>query len=863
MTPDQPTLTVSNRKRLAYLGSAAAVCMLGLMLVTVAGEVFNRTLSIEDYLIFHLMAEFASIVVSFAVFTIGWYGYKQRPSARVLGVAIVFLIVGLVDFIHALSLQGMPGFLSPNTADKSATYWLTARLAAGIGLLIIPFLPDARLPDWLRPRMVLGAALAGVAALVLVETYVHGVIPTMFVEGEGLTTAKNAVEYLIIGLYIAAIVVYWERPVFGPQATVVMQAALVINIFSEMAFTLYASSYDSYNFLGHLFKVAAYYLILRAIFVTSLQKPYQELSRTREDLERSFESIGVALASSLELEKTLKIIVNLASDMLQSPYGLLALAGDDPRSLDVRANRGIEEPPATIPLENNLAARVTESHEPAWIDEMQDFPSPYPTALFESGYLHSAVAAPILRDSTVLGVLAVYSPLPKAFGDQQARLLAAFARQAAVAIGNARLYASQLDAKAQIQGYAAQLSILHEIGLSLNRETDRKKLLERVLEAAAELTSAGAGIMLLIEDGRTEVISQYYAPGYEDRCRVAAAAEALHESISRLVSQTGEDAIRINDLSGLKELPGGHLELRGLMIATLRDNQGKVTGHFLLTDKMGGADFSAEDQEVISLLAAQSSVALTSAESFEREHQVAESLQTALLPETPIRKDVEVGLLYQSAGPVGRVGGDFYDFIDLGPDRIAVAVGDVCGKGLEAAKYTAMIKYMLRAYLSEDIFPGDCLTRLNRAVGEQIPPERFITMALCIIDTARATVNYSSAGHPPAFICRESQAHPLATPRAVPLGVLPGQTYLSSQAPIGNACAIIMFTDGLIEARPAGGNPFGEGRVMEAMAGRCCQPAQRTVDELLEAALAYSGNRLNDDIALLVVRLLKGGRPTL
>jgi serine phosphatase RsbU (regulator of sigma subunit) len=603
--------------------------------------------------------------------------------------------------------------------------------------------------------------------------------------------------------------------------------------------------------------VAAYYLILRAVFVSSLQRPYRELNRARDDLERSFESIGVALASSLELDKTLKLIVGLASDILHSPHALVALARDDPDALEVKATRGIEDPPSLIPLHENLAARVVQNHEPVWIDEMGGRPSPYPSELSESGYLHSAVAAPILRDGTVLGVLAVYSPRPRAFDESDARLLATFARQAAVAIGNARLYEGQLDAKSQIQSHANQLAILHEIGLSLNRETNQKKLLERVLKAAAELTSAGTGIMLLIRDGRTELISQYHAPGNEGSCQVAGNLDNLHQNIARLVSKDNQDVIRLSDLSGLRQLPEGHMTLQGLIVATLRDTQGKIRGHFMLTGKADGIEFTQEDEQIISLLAAQSSVALASVENFEREHHVAESLQTALLPETPVRNDVEVGLLYRSAGPYGRVGGDFYDFVELDDHRIAVAVGDVCGKGLEAAKYTAMIKYMLRAYLGEGMFPGDCLTRLNRAVNEQLSIEKFVTMALAVIDTRMGTVTYASAGHPPAFICKGGQAHPMATPRAVPLGVLPEQTYLSSQTPLIGACAIIMFTDGLIEARPEDGEPFGEQRVTEAMAGRCRQPAQQAAEELLAAAVEYSGDNLRDDIALLVVRLLE------
>ncbi|MEK7817699.1 MAG: hypothetical protein AAB281_05535, partial [Actinomycetota bacterium] len=125
------------------------------------------------------------------------------------------------------------------------------------------------------------------------------------------------------------------------------------------------------------------------------------------------------------------------------------------------------------------------------------------------------------------------------------------------------------------------------------------------------------------------------------------------------------DTIRINDLNDTAlsfNFPAGHIGLRGLLIGTIRDTRNRINGSIILSDKAAGTDFTTEDGEIISLLAAQSSVALTSAENFEREHIVAETLQASLLPSAPVRDDMDVGLLYRSAGMQGRVGGDFYDF---------------------------------------------------------------------------------------------------------------------------------------------------------------------------------------------------------
>lgn len=457
---------------------------------------------------------------------------------------------------------------------------------------------------------------------------------------------------------------------------------------------------------------------------------------------------------------------------------------------------------------------------------------------------------------TTLGILEIDDlPLPED-REHYLNLSLNFTSVLAIAIEKARLYEDELGSSAQLHNYANLLSVLHYLGLSLNQETDRDRLLKMVLENAAELTSAGVGVMTLIKDDRTDIISLYRAEWYEEACELGNEIPSLHRSVARLLGDTQLDVKRILNMEEeINSLPVGHMKLRGLLIGTLRDTRDRIKGHFMLSNKANGAEFTDDDEEIISLLAAQSSVAMISAENFERERHIAESLQDALLPDAPIRDDIEVGLLYRTAGIYGKVGGDFYDFVELDGNRVAIVVGDVCGKGLQAATYTAMIKYMLRAYLGEDMYPGDCLTRLNVTVNSQIAIEKFITVLVAIIDTVEATVTYASAGHPPPLICRDDTARPLKTQRAAPLGVIDELEYLSSQASLAGACSLIMYTDGLLEARPQRGEPFGEQRIIDTLAGRCCLPAQKIIDSLLAAVIDYSVGALRDDIAMVAVRL--------
>ncbi|MHB1390922.1 MAG: MASE3 domain-containing protein [Thermoleophilia bacterium] len=865
MDPGFSTSAIFLRSRRFWLALTTAICAGGLLLIIWWHDFFYRQFSPDLYMIFHTATDFVSIAVSFAIFAIGWYGYKQNHDYRNLFFALFFYAVGILDFVHSLSFVGMPDFLSPNTFSKSATFFLTARLIAAAGIFALVLAPAGPRPSRVNPYVLLAGVTALVGSLILVEAYQPGYIPTLLVSDLGSTAFKDAVDTIIILLQVITIALLWRRPLLGQTPAFLLQVGLIVSIFSELAFTQFATAYDSYNFISHTYKAIAYYFILRAVFVSSLKQPYAQLNKAREDLEKSFGGVGVALTSSLELDKVLKLIATLASDLLDSPHALVALMQDDRQSLSVRTTRGLRNPPNELFIENNLAELVWKVSAPVRISNINDPDQHYESVIATSEGLQSAVAAPILKEGTFLGEIAVYSRSLAAFSEDDGRLLAAFARQAGVAIENARLFESEQIARKQMRSYADQMAVLHHISLQLNRETDTRRLLVAVLKGAMQLTDAGVGLMTLIDEAKTDVVSLHYAEWYKPRCDISGDLEHLHARVIKIVGNRGRVPMRIaqihNTVENL-ELPAGHLNLQGLLVGNILDTRGQVKGLFMLSDKAEHDGFTSQDEDIISLLAAQSSVALISAENFEREHYVAEALQSTLLPAIPQRDDVEIGLLYQSSGPYGTVGGDFYDFIPLKDGRIAVVIGDVCGKGLEAAAFTAMIKYTLRAYLGEGFFPGDCLSKVNASIEDQLAPEKFITACLAIIDIKNGTMNYSSAGHPPPIIARPGRASVVHVPSAVPLGVLPDQKYLSSQIRISDACQIVLYSDGLIEARPEGGEPFGEERAAVRVTDLCDHPAQQVADKLAAAAVEYSGGKLMDDIALLIVKPRRGANAT-
>ena len=229
--------------------------------------------ALEDlarYLPLHTFVEVVSIAVAALVFGVVWNAYsEERSDLVVLGCAL--FAAALIDFAHVLSYAGMPDFVTPSGAQKSIFFWLAARTVAAAGLLAAAFWPHRPLAA-ARSRYA-GLALAlGVAALVYwIGLFHQSVLPRMFVQGSGLTPMKRLAELFIIALLAGAAVLFYRRRTAEGAA---LCAASLLSILSELCFTLYSALTDIFTLLGHVYKIAAYAFLYRAVFVTSVRAPF-------------------------------------------------------------------------------------------------------------------------------------------------------------------------------------------------------------------------------------------------------------------------------------------------------------------------------------------------------------------------------------------------------------------------------------------------------------------------------------------------------------------------------------------------------------------------------------------------------------
>jgi len=248
------------------------------LLVRILQPWLYRTVDIDTYLVFHNIAEFFSVMVSLSIFGAGWYTCDQSKNRHVLFIGCAFLGIGLMDFMHTLAYPGMPDLLTPNSANKSTQFWIVVRLFAAAAFLTSAFIYKDNTWRWLTKRYMLTAVLVISALTFIGITYYPSHLPATFIEGSGLTPFKIYSEYLIIGLLAVAFAAYWKRfKRTGDKLLIFYLAAFIVCIFSELAFTLYECAFDTYNALGHIYKVIAFFLIYQGLFIAAVKHPYKEV----------------------------------------------------------------------------------------------------------------------------------------------------------------------------------------------------------------------------------------------------------------------------------------------------------------------------------------------------------------------------------------------------------------------------------------------------------------------------------------------------------------------------------------------------------------------------------------------------------
>jgi two-component sensor histidine kinase len=313
MTPVQFRNIHSGKYELLLTGISLTV-LVPFFLIGIFPALFYYKINTAQYLIFHNITEIFSIIVSMSIFGLGWFTFKESKDTHALFLSTAFFAIGLLDFYHTLSYAGMPDFFTPNSVNKASQLWIAARIFTAAAFLISAFIYREKSYRMMNRLALLLITQIPALIVSLLIIFFPDLVPETFIPGKGLTLFKIYSEYLIILLMILSSIVYFRRfKKTGNQVFFTYITAFILCIVCELSFTLYKSAFDSYNMLGHIYKIIAFIVIYITMFTTSITIPYKSIQVINDELKEE-------ISERVKAETQLKVMLSHKEMLIQELY---------------------------------------------------------------------------------------------------------------------------------------------------------------------------------------------------------------------------------------------------------------------------------------------------------------------------------------------------------------------------------------------------------------------------------------------------------------------------------------------------------------------------------------------------------------
>jgi serine phosphatase RsbU (regulator of sigma subunit) len=596
--------------------------------------------------------------------------------------------------------------------------------------------------------------------------------------------------------------------------------------------------------------------------------------RAREqsvELERSrtlIAVVGQAIAQ-LSLAHTLETAIERVADLLGAERLAVYLLDEDGDRLLEAAGRGLAGPHTRVAERLvELARSSLRGREAMLIDDAAaDLRlAPVREQLAETG-IEAAVGLPLRVREELIGLLAIYPSRRRSLTPDELALVTALAAQLAVAVQNARLHekAMRTDAERKQaleaeQEASRRVRALYEISRSFAQSLSLETTLEALVRTCAELLGIDA-VGIRMPDERGEALLTQALHVHDERLMPGVRAimyrpQPLSPRLRGLFA--GGRPLRLNpavarEVGGAYELLVPFLERGSTTAIVPVSTPAEVLGTLTLISLDPGRPLEDADVELALSVAGQAALALENARLYQQQKRFSDTMQRSLLPRSyPKIEGFELGDVYESSARLD-VGGDVYDFLRLDDGRLAVALGDVTGHGIDAAADMAMAKFVFRSLAREHPEPGDFLAAANEVVVGEVGPAKFITMAYLVVDPETGAVACGCAGHPPPRLVGPEGEVTVLAAGGLALGIDPGQSYDELRAEVPRGGTLVLYTDGVIEAR-RGGDIYGEERLDALLGERAGLPAARLARAVVDDCRAFAGGDLADDCAVVAIR---------
>lgn len=401
------------------------------------------------------------------------------------------------------------------------------------------------------------------------------------------------------------------------------------------------------------------------------------------------------------------------------------------------------------------------------------------------------------------------------------------------------------------------------VNSKLNSTLKLDELLGIIMSVAAEVMQTEASSLMLLDEKKDELVFRV-ALGEKGRDLVEKFRLKIGEGIAGSVAGSGMSVI-VNDAANDRRFArrvdnATGFTTKAVVCVPVRI-RGRIVGVLQAINPVGRNAFDSEDLELFEIFSEQAALALDNArvhaelvekEKLKQALKIAHEIQMNFLPDLAA-KPFPVDLAAESI-PALDIGGDFYDVLQLGPDRTGIVIGDVSGKGVPAALYMVRVISEYRFWAPRVSGPAELLSTLNRSLSERSQRGMFVTLLYADIDTAAKKMSWALAGHSPMLKRAQfGELSFLEGEGGMPLGINDEAVYKEMVSPLVSGDQFLLFTDGLTEARDRQAKEFGIDNVKKFFSGKT---AGESVSGLMKAWREFAkGAPQHDDTTALAVRI--------
>jgi sigma-B regulation protein RsbU (phosphoserine phosphatase) len=581
--------------------------------------------------------------------------------------------------------------------------------------------------------------------------------------------------------------------------------------------------------------------------------PWAHLDPVNARVETADVAYLAQLSDALNTTLDLQTLLTRTSELVRTiiPYRIFAILLLNDRTHELRMRFQIGHTPQTertrVPLGRGVVGQVALTRQAILLNDVSTSDIYLPA----NPDVRSELSVPLIAKNRLIGVLDIESEKADYFRPEHLHLLTLTASRIAQAIENARLYA-------RVSRQAQTLEVLNEISVELISILDLDPLLERVGQLLRRLIDYQMFTVMLLDDKGETLITRYaWRFGYTH-------APARRISIaSGLVGAAVREwrPVNVPDVRKDPRYLPMNPETRSELIVPLF-YKGRIIG-VLDLEHTRMAFFHEEHERMLTTLAAQVAIAIENARLYqavrrqeaqlEKDMAMAREVQLRLLPPTaPAHPHAEMAVRFL---PARTIGGDLYDFVDYGPHRTAIVLGDVSGKAAPAALFAALVSGIMRSAAVQQPAPAQMLVALNDALQERKLESQYVTLLFALWNDENQTLQVANSGAVQPIFCRAGQS---VTVRAegFPLGMFPNVTYEELTVATQPGDAIVFVSDGILDAENSNGDMYGEDRLSSLLCAHRDFPAQEIADAILSDVSRFQGDHDRfDDETIIVLRV--------